>query len=117
MAEFVVCYATYDNVHANLHAYCRGEGSIRDENHVRDIVDEFCKGNEGKINTSPPSEGERTMFEITLGVKDTRKDHSTYFGCDYSQIQQCPHCVAEARMDIFLHIKSLLMRAARRKDK
>ena len=40
---------------------------------------------------------------------------SNYFGCDYRQIQPCPHCVAEAGMEIFLQIKHLLRRARKEK--
>lgn len=113
-SEFVVCYSTTDNIHANLHAYCRGDGTVRDNNHVVDIVREFCHGNEDKIITRAPIDGERVMFEIRLGISGTRHGTSDYFGLDYQQFQPCPHCVAEAGMDIYLQIKHLLCRAQKR---
>ena len=37
-SRFVVCYTTTDGVRADLHAYADGDGSLRDNNHVRKIV-------------------------------------------------------------------------------
>lgn len=111
MTEFVVCYSTRDGVEAKLHAYRRGEGSIRDENHVREIVKCFLHGNEDLISDAAPSADERVLFEIHLGVKNTRRDGSGYFGWDYRRIEPCPQCVAEAGMDIFHQIKHVLRRA------
>lgn len=45
----------------------------------------------------------------------TRRGTSNYFGCDYRQIQPCPHCVAEAGMEIYVQIKHLLRRARKEK--
>ena len=87
-SRFVVCYTTLDGVRADLHAYADGDGSLRDNNHVREIV---------------------------LHVCETRRGKSNYFGCDYRQIQPCPHCVAEAGMDIYVQIKHLLRMARKEK--
>ena len=114
-SRFVVCYTTRDGVRADLHAYADGDGSLRDNNHVREIVREFTRGNEGTVRNRPPADGERVMFEIVLHVCGTRRGKSNYFGCDYRQIQPCPHCVAEAGMDIYVQIKHLLRRARREK--
>lgn len=113
MVQFVVCYATADGVVARLHAYGRGDGSLRDVNHVRDIVRCFAKGNEGAVSCEPPADGERVMFEITLGVSRTRRGGSRYSNWDYRQVQPCPQCVAEAGMDLFALIKRNLRRTAR----
>lgn len=114
-SRFVVCYTTLDGVRADLHAYADGDGSLRDNNHVREIVREFTHGNEGVVRNRPPEEGERVMFEIVLNVCETRRGKSNYFGCDYRQIQPCPHCVAEAGMDIYVQIKHLLRKARKEK--
>ena len=114
-SRFVVCYTTRDGVHADLHAYAAGDGSLRDTNHVREIVREITRGIEGAGRDRPPAAGERVMFEIFLHVCSTRRGKSNYFGCDYRQIQPCPHCVAEAGMEIFLQIKHLLRRARKEK--
>ena len=116
-SRFVVCFATKDGVRADLHAYADGDGSLRDNNHVREIVREFARGNEGAVSTRPPADGERVLFEVVLHVMDTRRGTSSYFGCDYRQVQPCPHCVAEAGMDIYRQIKRLLRRARRNKGK
>ena len=63
------------------------------------------------------ADGERVMFEIVLHVCATRRGTSNYFGCDYRQIQPCPHCVAEAGMDIYGQIKHLLRRARKEKNR
>lgn len=114
-SRFVVCYTTRDGVRAVLHAYADGDGSLRDNNHVREIVREFTHGNEGEVSNRPPEDGERVMFEIFLHVCATRRGTSNYFGCDYRQIQPCPHCVAEAGMEIYVQIKHLLRRARKEK--
>ena len=114
-SRFVVCYTTRDGVRADLHAYADGDGSLRDNNHVREIIETFTRGNEGLISNAAPSDGERVLFEIVLHVCATRRGTSSYFGCDYRQHQPCPHCVAEAGMDIYLQIKRLLRRARRNK--
>lgn len=116
-SRFVVCYTTRDGVRADLHAYADGDGSLRDNNHVLDIVREFTHGNEGMVRNRPPEDGERVMFEIVLYVCATRRGTSNYFGCSYRQIQPCPHCVAEAGMDIYLQIKHLLRRARKEKNR
>lgn len=116
-SRFVVCYTTTDGVRAHLHAYADGDGSLRDNNHVREIVREFTHGNEDAVRNRPPADGERVLFEIALHVRDTRRGTSSYFGCDYRQIQPCPHCVAEAGMDIYGQIKRLLRRARREKER
>lgn len=113
MTEFVVCFATSDGKVARMHAYGRGEGSLRDENHVRDIVGCFSRGNEGSILCEPPGPDERVMFEITLGVSGSRRGGSVYSGWEYRQISPCPQCVAEAGMDVYRQIKRNLRRAAR----
>lgn len=110
---FVVCYTTEDGVHANLHAYCRGDGSLRDNNHVQEIIHEFCHGNEDKIRCRPPVDGERVMFEVWLSVMSTRHGTSTYGKPDYKQIQPCPQCVAEAGYEIYSQIVRLLKNAER----
>ena len=69
----------------------------------------------GEAENRPPAEGERVMFEIVLHVCETRRGRSNYFGCDYRQVQPCPHCVAEAGMEIYLQIKHLLRRARKEK--
>ena len=114
-SRFVVCYTTLDGVRADLHAYADGDGSLRDNNHVREIVRELTHGNEGTVRNRPPADGERVMFENVLHVCETRRGKSNYFGCDYRQIQPCPHCVAEAGMDIYVQIKHLLRRARKEK--
>ena len=81
-SRFVVCYTTRDGVRADLHAYADGDGSLRDNNHVREIVREFTNGNEGVVRNRPPADGERVMFEIVLHVCETRRGKSNYFGCD-----------------------------------
>lgn len=113
MTQFVVCYSTCDGVVARLHAFGRGEGSVRDENHVRDIVACFAKGNEGAVVCAAPGPGERVLFEITLGVSRTRRGGSRYSNWDYRQVQPCPQNVAEAGMDLFRLIKRNLRRTAR----
>ena len=124
-SRFVVCYTTRDGVRADLHAYADGDGSLRDNNHVLEIVRKFTHGNEGavrnrppadgeRVRNRPPADGERVMFEIVLHVCETRRGRSNYFGCDYRQIQPCPHCVAEAGMDIYGQIKHLLRRARKK---
>lgn len=80
-SRFVVCYTTRDGVHAVLHAYADGDGSLRDNNHVREIVREFTHGNEGEVRNRPPSDGERVMFEIVLHVCATRRGTSNGFDC------------------------------------
>ena len=47
-SRFVVCYTTRDGVRAVLHAYADGDGSLRDNNHVREIVREFTHGKRGR---------------------------------------------------------------------
>lgn len=116
-SRFTVCYTTRDGVRADLHAYADGDGSLRDNNHVREIVETFTHGNEGAVRNLPPVDGERVLFEVVLHVRDTRRGTSSYFGCDYRQHQPCPHCVAEAGMDIYGQIKRLLRRARREKDR
>lgn len=117
-ARFVVCYATAagDAGKARLHAYADGDGSLRDNNHAAEIVREFARGNEGAIVMRPPQGDERAMFEVVLCVSSTRRGTSTYFGCDYRQIQPCPHCVAAAGMEIYEEIKRVLKRARKRKE-
>ena len=56
-SRFVVCYTTRDGVRADLHAYADGDGSLRDNNHVREIVREFTNGNEGVVRNHPPGDG------------------------------------------------------------
>lgn len=80
-SRFVVCYTTRDGVRADLHAYADGDGSLRDNNHVREIVREFTHGNEGAVRNRPPADGERVMFEIVLHVCATRRGTSNYFDC------------------------------------
>lgn len=116
MTEFVTCYTTKDGVHANLHAYTRGDGSLRDCNHALDIVKEFVGGNEDRITQRAPVEGERVMFEVWLPVTGTRHGTSNYGTPDYRQIQPCPQCVAEAGYDIYSQIVRLLRRARIRRD-
>lgn len=117
-ARFVVCYATAagDGTVARLHAYADGDGSLRDNNHAAEIVREFARGNEDAVLMRPPRGDERAMFEVVLCVRATRRGTSTYFGCDYRQIQPCPHCVAAAGMEIYAEIKRLLKRARRARD-
>lgn len=118
MTQFVICYSTTDGFRANLHAYTRGDGSLRDNNHAIDIVREFVGGNEDRIMTRPPIDGERVMFEVWLPVVGTRHGVSCYGKPDFRQIQPCPQCVAEAGMEIYAQIKHLLRRARvrRRED-
>lgn len=114
--EFVVMYCAHPDGHARLHAFERGDGSLRDENHVVDIVREFCKGNEGAIVQRPPAAGERPLFEIVLAVRDTRGGTSTYHGWNYRRHEPCPYDVANAGMELYAMIKGLLKKARKRRD-
>lgn len=113
MTELVICYATADGAVARLLAYGRGDGSLRDENHVRDIARCFAKGNEEDVVCRPPAPGERVLFEITLGVSRSRRGTSRYSGWDYRRIEPCPMEVAQEGMLLFRKIKSNLRKAAR----
>lgn len=114
--EFVVMYCEHPNRLARLHAFERGGGSMRDENHVADIVRAFCKGNEGTIVQRPPAAGERPLFEIVLAVRDTRGGTSTYHGWSYRRHEPCPYDVANAGMELYAMIKGLLKKARKRRD-
>lgn len=116
MTEFVAMWTTRDRRNVALHAFRRGEGSIRDENHVRDIMDCFARGNEDLVLKTPPDPGETPLFEIHLRVAETRHGGSNYSGWDYRMYQDCPHRVAEAGMDIYQQIKALLKKARIRKE-
>ena len=118
MSRFVVCYATRDGVVANLHAYLDGDGAVRDNNHVVDIVSSFCSGKNGAdVVRSAPEPGEKILFEIVLRVSGTRRGGSTYSGWDYVRHDGCPFEVAEEGMLVYKRIKRLLRAAKNRKDK
>lgn len=110
-AQFVTCFATTDNKVARLHAFMRGEGSLRDENHIREIVAMFTRGNDTKVIPSAPAENEKVLYEVFLSVENTRHGHSRYSGWDFKMHPGCPQCVAEAGHDIYVHIKKLLKNA------
>ena len=116
MCEFVVMYCEHADRYARLHAFRRGDGSVRDENHVLDIVREFCKGNESSIVQRAPEDGERPLFEIVLRVAKTRHGVSSYSGWDFRRHEPCPFDVATWGMVIFRKIKSLLKKARARKE-
>lgn len=115
MTQFVVCFSTTDGKTAQLHAFRRGEGSLRDENHVGEIISCFCKGNENGIIHREPVEGERVLYEVHLTVENTRRNGSRYSGWDFRMFPGCPHCVAVAGYDIFRQMKRVLKNARRNK--
>lgn len=112
VSEFVVCFSTVDGVIAKLHAFRRGESSVRNDNHVQDIITHFVKDN--PILTRAPQDGERALFEVRLFSCGFGRRNNSY-KIDYRRIEPCPQCVAEAGMDIYYQLKSLLRRC--RKDK
>lgn len=116
MCELVVMYCEHADRYARLHAFRRGDGSVRDENHVLEIVQEFCRGNEASIVQRAPEAGERPLFEIVLRVAKTRHCVSSYSGLDFRRHEPCPFDVATWGMVIFREIKSLLKKARARRE-
>lgn len=116
-SRFVVCYTTNDGVHAVLRAYMDGDGTVRDNNHVQEIVRMFVRGNEDVVMTSAPGEDDKVLFEMWMFVRDTRRNGSGYFGWDYAQRPGCPQCVAEAGMYIYRQLKHVLRKAGREQGK
>lgn len=110
MTKLKVCYATPDEKLFEVFAYLddNGSGSIRDANHVTEIVEHLTRT--GGHAEKPPA-GWREAFVIELGVMDTRRGNSAYVNWDFRQVQPCPHEVAEEGMNIYREIKRVLRRA------
>jgi len=118
VSEVRICYSTADGNVARLHAYRAGEGGVRDDNHVEDIVSSFCSGKNGAdVVRYAPEPCEKILFEIVLRVSGTRRGGSTYSGWDYVRHEGCPFDVAEEGMLVYKRIKRLLRAAKNRKDK
>lgn len=118
MSEVRICYATKDWKVARLHAYRSGEGGVRDDNHVEDIVRCFCSGRNGaEVVRSAPEPGDSVLFEVILRVSNTRRGNSTYSGWEYVRHEGCPFDVARDGMLVYQRIKRLLRAARNEKER
>lgn len=109
MTRLAIALATGDGRRVDCHAWTDGGGSLRDCNHATDCVRQLV-GTDGAWSEGRP-DGKRTLFEISLGIGDTRRGTSTYRGCDYRRLPGCPNAVAEAGMEIYAELKRVLRRA------
>lgn len=114
MTRFVITIATQDFKTATFFAYGDdGNGSVRDCNHATECARVWCETSNGQARQEPPPEGWIRLFDVYVGIEQTRRGNSVYRGADYKRYPKCTNGVAQAGMEVYYDLKRVIREAAR----